>query len=824
MELKQKQQKQDAQQHDQQRTRSAAANRRTPMATAIGLALTMMGTAGLAAAADAADTTAANSGAQVETVVVSANKRVQNLQDVPQSITVLGDAALQRANVRELDDLPALSPALTISFSTQPGNYSLNMRGIGTYSLGIGVESDVSVVIDDIPVGLQAEAFKDLADVNRIEVLKGPQSTLFGKSSIAGALNITTKPIGGPLKGTTSMLYTSDNEWRVGASVSGAVSENVRMRLAVSKTDFPGIVDNLTTGGKLNGSRGDSISGKLEWHLAPDLDLTLSPQYNRSEKNCCVSPFTSMSAGGLYQNTAQLPASTLLSGINIAPGNLAVRNDYPAGGNSHTASIGVKVNYVFAPDSILAGHSLTSITSRSSYTLHDYQDGDSTDSDILKYLKVNGAVTGLSGGLYQYGRFGVQSTTQELRLTSPDTGRFKYVTGFWYGKNNLQRELTRAPVTTYVTAYAAQSYNTSYALFGQSTWDFTDQTSLITGLRLNREDTGYSFTRYTPPPAAAVATEYYSKDDSHRDATGRIGLQHKLTPNAMVYGTFSTGHKGVAYDLTSSFNASLAKVQPVPAETAQSYEVGFKSAFLDNRATLDVALFNTNFKGFQQSAGFFDSDGVFRTALHSIGKLRTRGAEVEGSYRPVRELQLNGSFAYTQATIIDFENGPCYSVLKADGSGTMNGPGCTISAKYNNTAVQNLAGKTLPNAPKIKLNLGGQFDLPLASQNFNMFFTSAYRWQSKTQYSLNQDPLTIQGAFGIVNLGLGFKDKKDRYKLSFFANNVFDKQYAASLASVLANGTWSAKSPNTVAVVNTLAWTPPRDVQRYYGVRLDMNF
>jgi iron complex outermembrane receptor protein len=804
---------------EQQRRRANRGNKQIPMARpmASAIAFAMLGTAGAAGAQQAADN-------QVESVVVTANKRAQNLQDVPAAITVLNDAALQRANVRELDDLPALSPALTISFSTQPGNFSLNMRGIGTYSLGIGVESDVSVVIDDIPVGMQAEAFKDLADVFRIEVLKGPQSTLFGKSSIAGALNITTKPIGGPLKGATSMLYTSDGEWRAGASISGAVSDKVRMRLSASKSDFPGIVDNLATGGKLNGSKSETIAAKLEWRPTEELDITFSPQYNKSDKNCCVSPLIGMTAGGLYQNTAELPASTLLAGINAAPGNLSVRNDYRAGGNSQNAGAGLKVNYAFDEGSALAGHTLTSITSRSSYKLHDYQDGDATAVDILQYLKVNGATTGLSGGLYQYGKFGVDSTTQELRLTSPDTGRFRYVAGLWYGKNDLSRELVRAPVSTYVTAYGARAWNTSYALFGQSSFDFTPQTSLITGLRLNKEDTGYNFTRYTPPPAAMVATEYYSQEDSNHDLTGRIGLEHKLNADAMAYGMFSTGHKGVAYDLTSSFSAALAKLQPVPAERAKNYELGLKTSLLDNRATLNLALFKTNFKGFQQSAGFFDPDGVFRTTLHSIGELQTRGAEAEGSFKASRQLLLNASVAYTQATIVEFENGPCYYVLNASGTGTTMGPGCTVSAKYGNTAVQNLAGKTLPNAPKIKLNLGGQYDLPLDRPSFNAFFTGAYRWQSETQYSLNQDPLTIQGAFGIFNFGAGIKDKQDRYKFSLFVNNVFNKQYAAGLASTLANGTWSSKSPNPVAVVNTLQWTPPRDVERYFGARLDLNF
>jgi iron complex outermembrane receptor protein len=292
----------------------------------------------------------------------------------------------------------------------------------------------------------------------------------------------------------------------------------------------------------------------------------------------------------------------------------------------------------------------------------------------------------------------------------------------------------------------------------------------------------------------------------------------------MVYGMASTGHKGVAYDLTSGFTAATAKLPAVKPETARSYEIGLKQSLLDNRAMFSLALFRTNFRNFQQSASFFDADGTYRTGLNSIGGLRTQGFEAEGSIRVSRELQLNGSFAYTEATIQSFENGPCYNVLNATGTGTVPGPGCANSPKFNNTNVQNLAGKTLPNAPKVKVNLGGQYDLMLASQSFNGFIAGSTRYQSRTQFSLSQDPMTIQGSYSISNLSFGVKDKQDRYKVTFLVNNLFDKRYASGLNNGYANSNWSSKAPNTPLVVNTTEWLPPRDFQRYFGARLDMTF
>lgn len=761
---------------------------------------------------------------KLEQVVVTANKRTQNLQDVPMAITVLSDSTLQRNNVRDFDDLPNLSPALSVSYSTQPGNFSINMRGIGTYSLGIGVESDVAVVIDDIPYAMQANAFKDLADVHRIEILKGPQSTLMGKSSIAGAVNIATKPIDGKWKTKASTYLASDGEWRAGASVSGGLTDTLRMRLAVNKSDFEGVVKNLSNGKGLNGSGSSSVIGKLEWSPNDNWQVVFSPRASKFKKNCCVQPFSSMTPGGLYQNIATLPASELLKGIKPGADNVSVRNDYPAGGNARDVGAGLKVSYSFDDDSLLAKHTLSSITSWSHYHMDDFQDGDSTDSDVLGPTLVNGKPSGLHGGLYLYGLFDVKSRTQELRLTSPDKTALRYVAGLWYGKNELERQLTRAPITTYVTDYGATAYNDNYAVFGQATYDLTAQTSVLLGLRYNKEDTGYTFSRYNPPPATGrVLTEYLTGNDSERKTTGKIGLEHRVNPNTMAYVNYSTGHKGVAYDLTSSFTAAVAKTQPVPGENAKSYEAGLKLSLLDNRVALDLAVFRTDFTGFQQSAGFIDSDGVFRTTLHSIGGLRTSGVEADLNWRASRELLLNGAFAYTKAIVTDFENGPCYSVLNAAGTGTAPGGNCKANAKYNNTNVADLAGKTLPNAPKFKFNLGGQYDI-LTDRSYNAFVTAQYRWQSRTQFNLNQDPMTMQGAYGIVNLGTGIKDKKDSFKLTFLVNNVLNKSYAQGLANNWANGTWSTKAPNAVQVVNTTQWTPPRDYQRYFAVRADFTF
>lgn len=196
-----------------------------PMAIVVALAVAGMATPGFAQEAP-------EDPSKLQTVVVTANKWVEKLDSVPMAISVISQAEIGRTNIREVEDVVALTPSLTMASGTTAANNALFMRDIGTVSIGIGVESDVSVIIDDIPIAVQFQAFRDLADVSHIEVLKGPQSTLFGKSAVAGAINIVTKPISGPLIYRGSAYYTNDHEWRLGASVGGMVSDTFGMRVA----------------------------------------------------------------------------------------------------------------------------------------------------------------------------------------------------------------------------------------------------------------------------------------------------------------------------------------------------------------------------------------------------------------------------------------------------------------------------------------------------------------------------------------------------------------------------------------------------------------
>jgi iron complex outermembrane receptor protein len=788
--------------------------RRFHLRTATCVAALLAATPSLAQTSDAAAPTPAPATADQATqnngvadIVVTATRRSERLQDVPVSVTALTSDVLERQNVRDLTDLTKLVPGLTINYGSQPGNFSINMRGIGTLSNGIAVESDVAVVVDDVPVGFQAAAFKDLIDVERIEALKGPQSTLFGKSAIAGVLNIVTQAPTDDWTGRVTGLVTGDHEWRLGGTIAGPITDNLKVRLTAARNTFDGNVENLTTGERLNGSKGFTVTGKLQWDPTDRITVSFQPRFNHTDATCCVSPITSLTPGLFYQGITQLPESTVLAGIPVNDlANVKVRNDFRAGGDSRTFGGTVHAGYTLGDGQLLPGATLTYIGSYDNYRMNDYQDIDGTDVPFLLYYPV-AAPSGIDSGARIKGSFHARSTTQELRLTSPGGERLRYTFGLWYARNSLDRMLDRGPVLQFIR-YLATSHNENYSFYSDLAYDLTPKLTLIGGFRLNRQDIDYTFDNYT-----AAKPIHLANADSDNAITGKVGAQYHLTRDNMFYATFSTGYKGQAYDLVSTFNAAEAAAGPVKPETAKNYEIGSKNSLFDHRLIFNTTLFWTDYKGFQTSVQSFLPDGTYLTFLNSIGRLRTRGVEVDMIARPTRRLQLNASGAYDDAKIIDFPFGPCFGGQTA-AQGCVPDPRTTV----NPNKIQNLDGKRLNNAPAFKFNVGSEYDFPVGASPLGGFVTVNYRWQSDINFSLNQDPITVEKAYGVLDASVGATADKGRYKLTVFVNNLLDKHYAVGLG----NTTSGFSAPGVVAAGTN--WQPARDSFRYAGVRLDAGF
>jgi iron complex outermembrane recepter protein len=719
----------------------------------------------------------------LEEIVVTAGKRTENIQDVPLAVTVVSAGALEQASIREFTDLTRVSPSLTISKTTQPANNSIIMRGIGTFAFSIGVEPSVSVVVDDVPVAFQAQAFTDLLDVERIEVLRGPQSTLYGKNASAGLISVVTQAPSDEWTARAEVMATDDEERRLAATVSGPIGDTAGVRLTASTSEYDGNVRNLTTGEMLNGRDDRSVRGKLLWQPTESLDVGLTAYYNDVETNCCVGALISLTPGLRFYNLpgAAFSQAVALEGITVNDDNINVRNDTAPRGDSTDYGGSARISYRFGD------HELSSITGYQRYEMFDDQDVDGSATNLF------GAVAApLSGGPRAYGEFDVRSLSQEFRLTSPDDRAFRYVLGLFHGANDLERYFFRGPQVV-TGEYFTTVESKSYALFGQSTWDIVPKLSLITGVRFNREDIAYTYENL-------LARAYFA--DSHDDSavTGRAGLQYRPSDDWMLFATWSTGYKGQAYDLTSSFNAAIAAVQPVEAETSVNREVGFKSTLFSGRMIVNVTAFDTEFEDFQAQSREPSIGGAF--VLSNVGRVRTRGVELDTA-ASLGKLTLSGGAAYVDATIEEFAVAQCYPQQTA-------ALGCVGGA-------QNLTGARLNNAPEWKVNLGGDYRFGLGSLPFEAFIGGTYTYQSEVNFTLTQDPDAQQEGYGLLNLSTGLADRNERYKLTVFVNNVFDKHYAMHRQD---NSNYWVRQQ----VGNAVVRTPARDSSRYVGVRLGVSF
>ncbi|HEY5807957.1 MAG TPA: TonB-dependent receptor, partial [Povalibacter sp.] len=650
---------------------------------------------------------------------------------------------------------------------------SVALRGIGTFAFSIGVEPSVAVQLDDVPVAFQARAFTDLTDVERIEVLRGPQSTLYGKSASAGLINITTRAPTEELTSLINLRATSDDEYAGSLSLSGPISSTLGYRITASHSDFAGNVDNIATGKTINGRDDTTIRGKLVWDPTEALSIALAANYSEGTATS-VYPLKDISPNARLRGNAALSPDVVMPGINANDDNMEVSHDTEPYAKSDGIGESLKIAYDFAGDL-----SLTSITSHDEFSLDDQLDVDRTSYTPLQNR--------------QGGTFEADVDTQEFRLQSGGESAFQYTVGLFYGNNDLTRRFSRGPYFSQADWYAT-SESTVKAVFAQGDWRFLPATTLTLGGRYQDEEIAYTFDDFR----AAASFAGSSQDDA---TTYRVGLRQEFSDTFMAFASYATGHKGQTYDLTTGFNQARANAGPVDPEESESWELGMKSQLFDNRMMLNITAFHVVYEDFQQQ-GIETIGGLQNFRLTNVGTVKTKGVEVETDVQATRNLRLNAAVAYVDAMIDEFPAANCYP-------GQTAAQGCT-----GTPARQDLGGERLPSAPEWKLNLGWDYDFALGSMPFGGTFGGTYVWQSEQNFSLNQDPVTIQDAYGVLNLSAGIRASTGAYDVALFVNNVLDEGYAINGGNQFGN---FGNQPAT-------EFLPARDFSRYAGVRVALSF
>ena len=723
----------------------------------------------------------------LEEIVVTAQKREQNLQSVPVAVTALGAEALANQRINDFADLTKAAPSLTVTQRASAADNSINIRGIGTFAFTTGVDPSVAVIVDDVALVQQAQAFSNLADIERIEVLRGPQGTLFGKNASAGAVNIVTKGPTSDFAGDASVSYASDGEIRLSAGVSGPIGGAGGFRLSGFYGNQNGYIRNLTTGKRINNDESRGLRGKLKFSLADTVDLTLAGDYSKSTTRGNASTFLVVPAGSAF--FGQVPVD--LTGIQPGKANFNVRlSDAPAStSEQHSFSARGVVDLGFAD--------LVAITS---YQKWDYRIIEDVDG-----LGISPTSNGY--GVVQGGPYASKLFSQELRLVSTGDGPLNYILGGYYADTSTKRTFTRTPGASagfFRANWSSDAGKKSLAAFAQLDYTLTDTTRLGVGLRAQSEKIDVFYNRTTGTPVVI--------DESDKDSafTWKASLQQDLAPAVMAYASVAKGYKGQAYDISTSFSPAKA-ARPTSPESSMAYELGLKSRFFDNRVQLNLAAFWTDYKDFQaQSAVLDPATSTLVLGLNNVGKLRTKGVEWELTAKPSEWFRVDFSGAYTDAKIRSFPYADCWTNQNVEQP--------TVCVDTDGTGprgrTQNLAGVRLANAPKWKFNLGGTADFPVYGA-FDGFASLSYLYQSKVHYDLFNNPYAVQGGYGILNASLGLKQNTgDGMKLTLFVNNLTKKRHATFI------GDQASSFGNRHLLTQFL----PRGAQRYVGAKFDYAF
>ena len=771
---------------------SASARALALSASALSLAFT-----GQASAQEAAE----QSGGIAE-IVVTAQKVAENVQDVPIAITAITADRLESSGVVSLEGLTQLVPSVTFRKGTTSANSAIVMRGVGTITFSVAAEPSVSTVVDGIVLSRSGQAFMDLVDIERLEVLRGPQGTLFGKNASAGLVSMISKGGTDTLQGEVRAEYFEDEEYRLRAAVSGPLGEGLSARV----TGFYGSYDGNIT--NVFGGRNNTVNGYEHYGARGIIDyengtskFRLIADYFKANDDCCAD-VTTVSRGAVLDAELGLPGG-VAQGVNQRFVNHNIVTQTKDRQWSLTAT---------GDFDVFESHSLSVVAGYRNWQNEEVREGDFLPRAIVG-----------TGELHDSGEVRTQQLSLEVRLASDQTQPFFYQVGaFVWGSDNQQdftrRNVTCTTSTLPVAVSGATPCNTAdtvntlfptatsfsdvqsrnYAVFGQATYRFSDMFALTGGLRWTKDDLDYTHTRApavnatnglpaTGPgtngnPAGGTlasggnGTNTSAGSSSNDNISGRAVLQFTPSDDVMLYGSYTRGYKGPAFNVFFNHTAPTNAV-PIDEELSDAFEVGLKSQFLDNRVQFNASAFTVTYKGFQAN-NFVLLNGAVVSNLTNAGSVRSQGFEADLLAVPMDGLTLRASAAYADAKVLKFNPNPSTNAPDARN------------------------GTRLPLAPKFTYTLGGSYERDLGG--FKIYLDTDFRHVSKQFSDLGESgPID---AYGIWNAGLGFSDTEDNYRLTFLARNITDKAYA--LLNVSAGQRLQI----------------PRDADRYFGVSLRAKF
>jgi iron complex outermembrane receptor protein len=752
-------------------------------------------------------------------VVVTARRRAESVQRVPIAISVIGGADIDKTGAFNVNRLQQQQPSLQF-YSSNPRNSAINIRGLGA-PFGLtndGIEQGVGFYVDGVYIGRIGASTFDFVDVDRVEVLRGPQGTLYGKNTTAGALNITTRPPSFTPEGRGEVSVGNYGFVQAKASVSGPLSDTLALRLSSSATTRKGTIYDVTSDEHLHRQRNLGLRGQLLWNASPSLNFTLSGDFNVQSPDCCVQYYARVGATQrpVARQYAALAAALNYTSPSTNPFDRVTDLDASIKSRQEVGGASLVANWDLGA---------VTLTSVSAWRYWDWQPQNDRDFTGLP-------ITTVSQNPSQQ-----KQVSQEFRLASNGTNRLDYTLGAFLFHQTIDTQGSQVQgsaasrfllsgadaanpnVLDGLTSTNTISFdNTSFAVFGKLNWALTDRLHLQPGLRVNYDrksgfyesvvsiaNSQYAFTAtadnvaalLAARPAGAARTTFqnqintlapqrYSPKFSAWNTSGDITASYDFAPDIHGYATYARSFKSGGINLSGlPLNATSTGVdlttQTVKPEKVNNYEIGLKTQFLNRRLTLNLAGFWTDVADYQATVNN-NAINVIRGYLANAGKVRSRGGEFDANFRPSQRVTLYVSGAYTDARYIDFTNAPCPPELSggtATAPGGVTDPAGTPGGR--SPAFCDISGQRLPGISKWSFSYGGEYNLPVGGNGAQVYV--GYDGNYRSRFSSNPSPSAytwIEG-YSLSNVRAGYRN--DGFNVFGWVRNAFDQDYFELLST-----------------------------------------
>lgn len=684
----------------------------------------------------------------LEEVVVTAQKREESLQDVPIAISAVTGESMRSSGVQKLEHLAPSVPNLHVgeSFATD----SMFIRGIGS-GINFGFEQAVGQALDGYFYGRSRFGRVAFLDVERVEVLKGPQGALLGKNTSAGAINITSAKPTEEFEGWVSAGYEleADKGYTIEGAVSGPLSETLSARFTARLDDRDGYIENTVTGN--DDSEVDDAVARLTllWQPTDNLDITASYAHgdmDRSGRNVEISK-----CGTDYRNRL------IAAGVSDKE---SCKIDFKRSSEAGRAALGPGIfedqttefdiaNLTVSMDTPLG--TLTSLTGFASYEYFEEQDGERGP---------------LSERALDFGE-DYDQWSQEIRLVSNSDNAFDYIVGLYY-QHAEQESLTAVhlygPATSiYLTA---DQETDTYAAFGQVTWHVSDSVDITLGARFTNEEKeatliqnpGVLFDPATPTPIPVFVSHNVLKERDEDNFSPTLNVTWHPNDDTMLYASVRRGFKGGGFDhLLQGDQATAEALGEFEEEEVTHYEIGAKLTLADGAAQLNTALFRSEFDDLQTSTLLDPTTAAF--AVGNAATAITQGMELDLKWRVSEGLTLSGMVAYLDATYDEYEDAPCYR-------GQTLAEGCI-------NGLQDLSGEVLQYAPEWGASISAEYVWPLGDA-LELIGSVEVVYSDEFVTDTDNDPDLYQDSYEKYNARLTLTDG-DRWELSLIGRNLSDE-------------------------------------------------